>query len=63
MLLLLFLQGVNTICHYLNYRIGHDMLYIRIIDGCVESYGRLGDFDSTKVPETTLNLKIDSSIK
>ena len=34
--------------------------YVRIVNGKVESYGRLGDFDSTKTPETksTIDLNI-----
>lgn len=34
--------------------------FVRIIEGKVDSYGRLGDFDSTKVPETksTIDLNI-----
>lgn len=55
---------------YLNYRFsetndprlyGYTTPYfVRIVDGKVESYGRLGDFDSTKVPETksTIDLNI-----
>jgi hypothetical protein len=30
--------------------------YVRLVNGRVESYGKLGDFDSTK--DTTLNLNI-----
>ena len=35
--------------------------FVRIVDGKVESYGRLGDFDSTKAPETksTIDLNIN----
>ena len=34
--------------------------YVRLVEGRVESYGRLGDFDSTKTPETksTIDLNI-----
>ncbi len=34
--------------------------FVRIVDGKVESFGRRGDFDSTKVPEskTTLDVNI-----
>ena len=35
--------------------------YVRLINGKVESYGRTGDFDSTKTP--TLRLESDQSIK
>jgi hypothetical protein len=56
---------------YLNYRFAetsdddfignYSPYYVRIVDGKVESYGRLGDFDSTKVPEskTTVDLNIN----
>lgn len=33
--------------------------FIRLVDGKVESYGKMGDFDSTKDP--TLNINIDSN--
>jgi len=44
--------------HYSDY-------YVRIVDGKVESYGRLGDFDSTKVPEkkSTIDLNINPGSK
>ena len=34
--------------------------YIRVVNGKVESYGKLGDFDSTKITETkqTIDLNI-----
>lgn len=35
--------------------------YVRLVDGHVESYGRTGDFDSTKAP--TIRLEGDQSIK
>ena len=35
--------------------------FVRIIDGKVEAYGELGDFDSTKAPEETINLNIKNS--
>lgn len=35
--------------------------YVRLIDGRVESYGRTGDFDSTKTP--TVRLESDQNIK
>lgn len=35
--------------------------YVRLIDGRVESYGRTGDFDSTKTP--TVRLESDQTIK
>lgn len=33
--------------------------FIRIIEGKVDSYGRLGDFDSTKVPETKSTIELN----
>lgn len=35
--------------------------YVRLVDGSVDSYGRTGDFDSTKTP--TVRLESDQSIK
>ena len=37
-----------------------DRFFVRLINGKVESYGKIGDFDSTKVPETkqTIDLNI-----
>lgn len=55
---------------YLNYRFSEtddqefagitSPYFVRIINGKVDSYGRLGDFDSTKTPETksTIDLNI-----
>jgi len=31
--------------------------YVRLVDGKVESFGRLGDFDSTKDPTLNINIK------
>jgi Small protein A (tmRNA-binding) len=56
---------------YLNYRFSETdddaffdittPYFVRIVDGKLESYGRLGDFDSTKTPETksTIDLNIN----
>lgn len=33
---------------------GRDWYYVRLINGTVESYGKKGDFDSTKVPTTRI---------
>lgn len=38
-----------------------DRFFIRLINGKVESYGKSGDFDSTKVPE--IKKTIDLNIK
>lgn len=37
--------------------------FVRLIDGKVEAYGRMGDFNSTKVPEhkTTIDMNIKNS--
>jgi hypothetical protein len=35
--------------------------YVRLVDGRVESYGRSGDFDSTKTP--TVRLETDQAVK
>lgn len=32
--------------------------FVRLVNGRVESYGQKGDFDSTKIPETTRNINI-----
>ena len=41
--------------------------YVRLINGRVDSYGRLGDFDSTQKPtikiETDENIKIQTEVK
>ena len=33
---------------------GRDWYYVRLINGTVESYGKKGDFDSTKTPTTRI---------
>ncbi len=55
---------------YLNYRFTetdeddwdsiYTPYYVRLIDGRVESYGKLGDFDSTTIPEmkSTVDLNV-----
>ena len=35
-----------------------DSYFVRLVNGRVESYGQKGDFDSTKIPETTQNINI-----
>ena len=37
--------------------------FVRLANGAVESYGRVGDFDSTKPDEKTLNLNVDDKRK
>ncbi len=39
----------------------HKNYFVKIINGVVESYGQIGDFDSTKTPETksTIDLNIN----
>lgn len=72
-------RPVSTSAHngieYLNYRFSETddeafigvttPYYVRIVDGKVSSYGRMGDFDSTKVPETktTVDLNVNPSSK
>jgi hypothetical protein len=34
-----------------------DEYFVRLINGKVDSYGRMGDFDSTKDPTLNLNIK------
>lgn len=34
--------------------------FVRLIDGKVDSFGRRGDFDSTKTPEQTVNLNLNT---
>ena len=36
-----------------------DDYFVRLISGKVESYGRMGDFDSTKTPETKLIIDLN----
>ena len=36
---------------------GADKYFVRFIDGKVESFGQVGDFDSTKDPTLNLNIK------
>ncbi len=49
---------------YLNYLFSEDgfkesLYFVRIINGKVDSYGRLGDFDSTKSPETKSTIELN----
>ncbi|MHB1308686.1 MAG: SHOCT domain-containing protein [Limisphaerales bacterium] len=39
---------------------GNDEYFVRFVDGRVESFGKMGDFDSTKNP--TLEVKTDSKV-
>lgn len=36
-----------------------EFYYVRFVNGIVESYGRHGDFDSTKPQESTVNININ----
>ena len=36
-----------------------DRFFVRLINGRVESFGRTGDFDSTKVPETKQTIELN----
>ena len=40
-----------------------DPYYVRLIDGHVDSYGRIGDFDSTKDPTVNINTTSTSTQK
>jgi hypothetical protein len=46
-------------------RINHQVFFVRIINGKVESFGRKGDFDSTKNPTKDINInqKIETTDK
>lgn len=33
--------------------------FVRLVDGKVDSFGRVGDFDSTRYPEQTINVNVD----
>lgn len=36
---------------------GAEEYYVRLVAGKVDSYGAVGDFDSTRKPETTINIR------
>jgi hypothetical protein len=36
---------------------GYSEYFVRLVNGKVDSYGRMGDFDSTKDPTLNLNMK------
>lgn len=36
-----------------------NLYYVRFKEGVVDSYGRVGDFDSTKVPETKHTIDVN----
>jgi outer membrane protein assembly factor BamE (lipoprotein component of BamABCDE complex) len=40
---------------------GHNEYYVRFVEGRVESFGRMGDFDSTKNP--TIEVRTDSNVQ
>lgn len=52
---------------YLNYSFyerafgPYEPYFVKVVDGKVESYGRLGDFDSTKTPTT--RVEVDATVK
>jgi hypothetical protein len=33
--------------------------FVRLVRGAVDAYGKVGDFDSTKTPESTININTD----
>lgn len=57
-------EGVEYLKYFFvekDVRDGKTPYYVRLVNGKVESYGRVGDFDSTKTPETksTIDLNIN----
>lgn len=56
-------DGVEIFRYHLFPKGGHDLYrvtrvyFVRMLDGKVESYGEMGDFDSTKDPTLDLNIK------
>ena len=56
-------DGVEIFRYHLFPKGGHDLYrvtrvyFVRMLDGKVESYGEIGDFDSTKDPALDLNIK------
>ena len=60
-------ENTEYLLYYLhepNHPFGKEYIpyYIRLISGKVESYGRVGDFDSTKTPTQQIEQKIDLNI-
>lgn len=41
----------------------YDDYFVKLVNGRVESYGRVGDFDSTKQPEQTINVNVNDNSK
>ena len=41
----------------------YEPFYVRLVDGKVESYGRTGDFDSTKTPTAKIQVEQNSKIE
>ncbi len=41
----------------------HSNYFVRLVNGKVESYGKVGDFDSTKNPTGDINLTVKSDNK
>lgn len=51
------LHHMNNLDCYLNPNYCEHDYFIKLNNGKVISYGRVGDFDSTKTPEATINVK------
>ena len=50
--------GVEVLRFYLEYEFIVQEYFIRLENGKVASYGRMGDFDSTKDPTQNINLNV-----
>ena len=50
--------GVEILRYRLDHAfVGWEEYYVKLVDGKVDSYGKMGDFDSTKDPTLNLNIK------
>ena len=51
-------HGVEILRYNLDHAfVGWEEYYVKLVDGKVDSYGKMGDFDSTKDPTLNLNIK------
>jgi hypothetical protein len=51
-------HGVEILRYSLDHAfVGWEEYYVKLVDGKVDSYGKMGDFDSTKDPTLNLNIK------
>lgn len=51
------IRGAKGSEEYFKYELARDACFVTFIDGKVYSYGRWGDFSSTKNPALDINLK------